>query len=54
MPLADKPWIKAERIEAFKMSLDGQTITMFEPQAKGLFTEWRRAGAMKSDRCGFN
>lgn len=54
VPLADKPWMKAERIEAFKLSPDGQTITMFEPQAKGLFTEWRRAGAMKSDRCGFN
>ncbi|HEY0589183.1 MAG TPA: hypothetical protein VGD52_23825 [Pseudoduganella sp.] len=54
VPLADKPWMKAEHIEAFKLSLDGQTITMFEPQAKGLFTEWRRAGAMKSERCGFN
>lgn len=54
VPLADKPWMKAEHIEAFKLSPDGQTITMFEPQAKGLYTEWRRAGAMKSDRCGFN
>ncbi len=54
VPLADKPWMTVERIEAFKISLDGQTITMFEPQSKGLFTEWRRAGAMKSERCGFN
>jgi hypothetical protein len=54
VPLADKPWMTVERIEAFKISLDGQTITMFEPHSKGLFTEWRRAGAMKSERCGFN
>ncbi|SFG22735.1 hypothetical protein SAMN05518865_109271 [Duganella sp. CF458] len=54
VPLADKPWVKAERIETFKLSLDGEFITIFEPQAKGLFTEWRRAGAMKSERCGFN
>jgi len=54
VPLADQPWIKAERIETFSISLDGDTITMLEPQAMGLFTEWRRAGAMKSDRCGFN
>lgn len=54
VPLADKPWMKAEHIETFKLSLDGQSLTMFEPSGKGLFTEWRRAGAMKSDRCGFN
>lgn len=54
VPLADKPWMKAEHIETFKLSLDGQSITMFEPQGKSLFTEWRRAGAMKSERCGFN
>ncbi|KRB92964.1 hypothetical protein [Duganella sp. Root198D2] len=54
VPLADKPWMKVERIETFKLSLDGQTLTIFEPKSMGLFTEWRRAGAMKSARCGFN
>ena len=54
VPLADKPWMKVEHIETFKLSLDGQTVTIFEPKSLGLFTEWRRAGAMKSDRCGFN
>jgi len=54
VPLADKPWMKVEHIETFKLSLDGQTVTIFEPKTLGLFTEWRRAGAMKSDRCGFN
>ncbi|WP_426321125.1 hypothetical protein [Pseudoduganella sp. R-43] len=54
VPLADKPWMKVEHIETFKLSLDGQTLTIFEPRSMGLFTEWRRAGAMKSQRCGFN
>jgi len=54
VPLPDKPWIKAQHVETFKLSLDGQTITMFEPQGVSLFTEWHRAGAMKSNRCGFN
>ena len=54
VPLPDKPWIKAQHVETFKLSLDGQTITMFEPQGTSLFTEWRRVGDLKSVRCRIN
>ncbi|MGW8390415.1 hypothetical protein [Pseudoduganella sp. HUAS MS19] len=54
VPLPDRPWIMAEHIETFKLSLDGRSITMFDRRAAGLFTEWRRVGNLKSDRCRIN
>jgi hypothetical protein len=51
MPLPDKPWISTTQVQTFKMGMDGRTITMFEMEKGGLFTELHRIGDMESPRC---